>query len=80
MLGQEYFTANPIVEYDKLQAACIVGYKSLPATYNEDPDKAAEVIVDVVRGEGLRREGLGLNIFSWAKVQKLLSKEMLKGS
>ena len=55
MFGQEYFTENPITEYDKLRNACIVGYRSLPATYNEDPDKAAEVIVDVVRGEGVAK-------------------------
>ena len=55
MLDQEYFTANPIADYDKLRAACIVEYKSLPGTYNGDPDKAAEAIVDVVRGEGVAK-------------------------
>ena len=55
MLDYEYFTANPIAGYDELRAACIVRYKSLSGTYNGDPDKAAEAIVDVVRGEGVAK-------------------------
>ena len=55
ILGQEFFTANPIPDYDELRAACIARYKSLPGTYNGDPDKAAEAIVDVVRGEGVAK-------------------------
>jgi hypothetical protein len=39
LLGQEHFTANPIAEYDELR----------------DPDKAAEAIEDVVRGEGVAK-------------------------
>jgi hypothetical protein len=58
MFRQEFFTANPISDYDELQAACIARYKSLdslPGTVNGDPDKAAEAIVDVVRGEGVAK-------------------------
>ena len=55
VFAQEYFTENPISEYDELRAACIAGYKALPVTYNEDPDKGAEAIVDVVRGEGVAK-------------------------
>ena len=53
MLGQGFFTGNPIAEYDELRAACIAAYKSIPETVNGDPEKAAEAIVDVVRGEGV---------------------------
>jgi hypothetical protein len=65
MFRQEFFTANPISDYDELRAACIARYKSLdslpgtvdslPGTVNGDPDKAAEAIVDVVRGEGVAK-------------------------
>ena len=55
MLDQEFFTANPIADYDKLRTDAIAAYKSLPATYNEDPQKAAEAIIDVVRGEGVAK-------------------------
>jgi len=50
-----FFTENPIAEYDELRAACIAAYKSYPETVNGDPDKAAEAIVDVVRGEGVAK-------------------------
>ena len=46
---------NPIADYDELRAACIARYKSLPGMANVDPDKAAEAIVDVVRGEGVAK-------------------------
>ena len=55
IFDQEFFTANPIAEYDELRAACIARYKSLPGTVDGDPDKAAEAIVDVVRGEGVAK-------------------------
>jgi len=55
IFDQEFFTANPIAEYDELRAACIARFKSLPGTVDGDPDKAAEVIVDVVRGEGVAK-------------------------
>ena len=53
MLGQGFFTGNPIADYDELRAACIAMYKSFPDTVTGDPEKAAEAIVDVVRGEGV---------------------------
>ena len=55
MLGQGFFTGNPIAEYDELQAACIAAYKSILETVNGDPEKAAEAIVDVIRGEGVAK-------------------------
>ena len=55
MLDQEFFTANPIPDYDDLRAACIARFKSLPGKANGDPDKAAEAIVDAVRGEGVAK-------------------------
>lgn len=53
ILGQEFIKSNPIADYDELRAACIARFKSL--SYNGDPDKAAEAIVDVVRGEGVAK-------------------------
>ena len=55
MLNNKFFTENPIAEYDELRAACIALFKTLPGTVNGDPDKAAEAIVDVVRGEGVAK-------------------------
>jgi len=55
MHRQEFFTANPIAEYDELRAACIARFKSFPEAVTGDPDKAAEAIVDVVRGEGVAK-------------------------
>ena len=55
IFDQKFFTANPIPEYDELRAACIARYKSLPGTADGDPVKAAEAIVDVVRGEGVAK-------------------------
>ena len=45
IFGQQYFTANPIGEYDALRAASSAIVSSLPRTEHVDPDKAAEVIV-----------------------------------
>ena len=55
MLGLEYFTGNPIADYNELRAASIALYESIPRAANGDPDRAAEAIVDVVRGEGVAK-------------------------
>ena len=54
-LDLEFFSANPMAGYDELRAACIARLKSLPGIANGDPDKGAEAIVDVVRGEGVAK-------------------------
>jgi len=53
--GQQYFTSNPIADYDALRTFSRAKFSSVPGTQNGDPDKAAEVIVDVVRGEGITK-------------------------
>ena len=60
MNSPEFFTENPIAGYDELRAAGIARiarYKSSSGigTITGDPDKAAEAIVDVVRGEGVAK-------------------------
>ena len=55
ILNQEFFTANAIADYDEIRAVGIARYRGIPARVNGDPDKAAEAIVDVVRGEGVAK-------------------------
>jgi hypothetical protein len=51
--GHQYFTENPIAGYDAMRAASNARFSSNSTAGYGDPDKAAEVIVDVVRGEGV---------------------------
>jgi len=53
--SQQPFTANAMTEYDTIRTASIARFSSIPGTEKGDPDKAAEVIVDVVRGEGVAK-------------------------
>lgn len=53
--NQQYFTANPIADYDALRTSSHAIFSSVSGTQKGDPDKAAEVIVDVVRGEGVTK-------------------------
>jgi len=46
---------NPISDYDKLREASAAGYHAISGTQKGDPAKGAELIVDVVRGEGAAR-------------------------
>ena len=55
MFGHKFFVENVIADYNELRNASIAGYDSMPGRANGDPDKAAEVIVDVVRGEGVAK-------------------------
>jgi len=53
--GQAYFTTNPVPAYDQTRAISMARFASVPGHEKGDPDKAAEVIVDVVRGEGVAK-------------------------
>jgi len=50
--GQTFFTSNPIPAYDDLREITIQRFGSIAGSQKGDPDKAMEVVVDVVRGEG----------------------------
>ncbi|KIM81166.1 hypothetical protein PILCRDRAFT_8866 [Piloderma croceum F 1598] len=50
--GQTFFTSNPIPAYDDLREITIQRFSSVAGSQKGDPDKAMEVVVDVVRGEG----------------------------
>jgi len=52
---QTYFTENSIAEYDAIRTASIAIFSAVAGSQNGDPVKAAEVIVDVVRGEGVAK-------------------------
>jgi len=53
--GQPYFDLNPIEDYDSVRKKAITRFASIPGREPGDPDKAVEVIVDVVRGEGVAK-------------------------
>jgi hypothetical protein len=53
--GQPYYDLNPIEEYDSLRRSAMTRFASIPGREPGDPDKAVEVIVDVVRGEGVAK-------------------------
>ncbi|KIM38502.1 hypothetical protein M413DRAFT_447730 [Hebeloma cylindrosporum] len=53
--GQPYFTENPIPAYDRMRNASKTRFGAVAGTEKGDPDKAVEVIVDVVRGEGVAK-------------------------
>jgi hypothetical protein len=55
ILGQQYFTENQIPAYDALRNASINRLISRAGTEKGDPHKAVEVIVDVVKGEGVAK-------------------------
>jgi len=51
--GNPFFMSNPIMDYDTLRHASAKRFHSVSGTEKGDPVKAAEAIVDVVRGEGM---------------------------
>lgn len=53
--GQPFFTSNPIPAYDDMRAASKARFASVPGTEKGDPTKAMQVVVDVVRGEGVAK-------------------------
>lgn len=50
--GQTFLISNPIVGNDPLRNATEKSFASVAGNQKGDPDKAMEVVVDVVRGEG----------------------------
>jgi len=55
MYGQQYHTSNPIADNNALRQLSMTRLGSVPGTEKGDPDKAMEVVVDVVRGEGVAK-------------------------
>jgi NAD(P)-dependent dehydrogenase (short-subunit alcohol dehydrogenase family) len=53
--GKKYHTINPIPAYNELRTASEKRFYSIPGTQKGDPDKAMEIVVDIVRGEGVAR-------------------------
>ena len=53
--GQKYFLENQISEYDDLRQRSYERFTSVPGTEKGDPNKAAEAIIDVVKGEGVAK-------------------------
>lgn len=53
--GQAYHTTNCIAANDALRELSISRFRDVPGTEKGDPDKAMEVVVDVVRGEGVAK-------------------------
>lgn len=50
--GQPFFVSNPITVYDDIRNTAMQRFAAVPGTQKGDPDKAMEVVVDVVKGEG----------------------------
>jgi hypothetical protein len=50
--GQPFFTSNAIPVYDDLRNITMQRFGAVAGTQKGDPDKAMEVVVDVVNGEG----------------------------
>jgi len=53
--GQQYHICNPIAANDAMRELSIARFKSIPGNEKGDPDKAMEVLVDVIRGEGVAK-------------------------
>ncbi|KAK1224318.1 hypothetical protein PQX77_012786 [Marasmius sp. AFHP31] len=56
ILTKKYHTDHPIADYDETRAKCIKIFDETEGRQPGDPEKAVELLVDVVRGEG-RAEG-----------------------
>ncbi|KAF9532769.1 hypothetical protein CPB83DRAFT_846318 [Crepidotus variabilis] len=50
---QKFFTENPISVYDETRAASIKFFSSINGKQPSDPDKGAEVVVDVIQEQGI---------------------------
>lgn len=51
--SSQLFTGNPIPYYDDLRKVTADRFNSIAGAQLGDPDKAMQVVVDVVRGEGV---------------------------
>ncbi|KAF7980838.1 hypothetical protein HWV62_36476 [Athelia sp. TMB] len=55
MLTAPFYKANPIPDYDRMRKETEEDMKAVPGNQPGDPAKAMEVLVDVVRGEGVAK-------------------------
>lgn len=53
--GQKYYTDNTIADYDAMRELSRQRFGSIAGKEKGDPNKAMEVVVDVVRGEGVAK-------------------------
>ncbi|TFK33479.1 hypothetical protein BDQ12DRAFT_691158 [Crucibulum laeve] len=53
--GQQFYVDNPIPDYDNIRITSKAQFASVSGTEKGDPAKAMEVLVDVVRGEGVAK-------------------------
>lgn len=53
---EQYFTNNRIPDYDAIRGKSIELFASVPGKEKGDPDKAMEVLVDVVKGQGVAKD------------------------
>ncbi|KAG2369647.1 hypothetical protein BDR07DRAFT_1323020 [Suillus spraguei] len=55
ILGNQWDCSNPIPDYDDQRADGCANFSKLAGKQPGDPDKAMEIVVDVVKGEGCAR-------------------------
>jgi len=53
---EQHFTDNQIPDYDAIRRQSIELFTSIPGKEKGDPDKAMEVLVDVVKGQGVAKD------------------------
>ncbi|ESK93408.1 short-chain oxidoreductase [Moniliophthora roreri MCA 2997] len=53
--GIPFHTSNPITDYNAMRESVISQVTTIPGSEPGDPDKGMEVIVDIVRGEGVAK-------------------------
>jgi NAD(P)-dependent dehydrogenase (short-subunit alcohol dehydrogenase family) len=53
--GQKYYSDNRISDYDEIRDLSSRRFGSIAGNENGDPKKAMEVVVDVVKGEGVAK-------------------------
>ena len=54
--GHGFYDQNKLASYDDIRNTATKRYASIPVKAKGDPAKAMEVLVDVVRGEGVARD------------------------
>lgn len=62
IMSEPVYEGNPIPDYDEYRKKVKQMYESIPGTQPGDPEKAMEILVDVVRGEGVA-EGKSLPLY-----------------
>jgi hypothetical protein len=51
-----FYDQNKLASYDDIRSAATKRFASVPGTEKGDPTKAMEVLVDVVKGEGVAKD------------------------